>query len=142
MQFPSKEIVEALRREYPAGCRVVLDFMDDPAAPPVGTQGTVIGIDAQASIMVNWDDGSGLSVTEVDRIHKVGTEDEALITLNWYGAHQRQEDSRCPRCGDMIWGSTVRHALSRYWGHLVEKVTVHRKEALTFSFACGVEIEV
>ncbi len=28
-----------------------------------------------------------------------------------------------------------------YWGHLVEKVTVHRKGKLVFYFACGVEIE-
>ena len=29
-----------------------------------------------------------------------------------------------------------------YWGHLVEKVTVHRKGKLVFTFSCGVEIEV
>lgn len=29
-----------------------------------------------------------------------------------------------------------------YWGHLVEKVTVHRKDKLVFTFSCGVEIEV
>ena len=29
-----------------------------------------------------------------------------------------------------------------YWGHLVEKVTVHRKGAMTFSFTCGVEIQI
>ena len=29
-----------------------------------------------------------------------------------------------------------------YWGHLVEKVTVHRKGKLFFTFSCGVEIEV
>jgi len=29
-----------------------------------------------------------------------------------------------------------------YWGHLVEKVTVHRKGTMTFSFACGVEIQI
>ena len=28
-----------------------------------------------------------------------------------------------------------------YRGHLVEKVTVHRKGTMTFAFACGVEIE-
>ena len=28
-----------------------------------------------------------------------------------------------------------------YWGHLVEKATVHREGKMTFSFACGVEIE-
>ena len=29
-----------------------------------------------------------------------------------------------------------------YWGHLVEKLTVHRKGTMTFSFACGVEIQI
>ena len=99
---------------YPVGCRVVLDYMDDPAAPPIGTQGTVLGTDAMNSILVDWDNGSGLNVTEVDRIHKVRTEDEAKITLNWYGQHQPDTDARCPRCGDMMFGPAARHALSRY----------------------------
>ena len=29
-----------------------------------------------------------------------------------------------------------------YWGHLVEKVTVHRRGAMTFTLSCGVEIEI
>jgi hypothetical protein len=29
-----------------------------------------------------------------------------------------------------------------YWGHLVERVTVHRKGAMAFSFTCGVEIKI
>ena len=36
--------------------------MDDPQAPPIGTQGTVLGVDDIGSIMVAWDNGSGLSV--------------------------------------------------------------------------------
>ena len=62
MRFPSKEIVERIRREYPAGTRVELVRMDDPQAPPIGTQGTVMGVDDIGSIMVAWDNGSGLSV--------------------------------------------------------------------------------
>jgi len=62
MRFPSKEIVERIRREYPAGTRVELLWMDDPQAPPIGTQGTVMGVDDIGSIMVAWDNGSGLSV--------------------------------------------------------------------------------
>lgn len=53
---------EALRKEYSAGCRIELLKMDDPFAPPVGTKGTVIGIDDIGSIMVRWDNGSGLNV--------------------------------------------------------------------------------
>ncbi|MFP3153345.1 DUF4314 domain-containing protein [Lachnospiraceae bacterium ZAX-1] len=62
MRFPSKEIVECTRREYPVGTRVELIQMDDVQAPPIGTRGTVKGVDDTASIMVQWDNGSGLHV--------------------------------------------------------------------------------
>lgn len=62
MRFPSKETVERVRKEYPVGSRVELVRMDDPQAPPVGTRGTVRGVDDIGSIMVAWDNGSGLSV--------------------------------------------------------------------------------
>ena len=62
MKFPSREIVEGLRKKYPAGSRVELIKMDDVQAPPIGTCGTVTGVDDIGSIMVRWDTGSGLSV--------------------------------------------------------------------------------
>ena len=31
-------------------------------APPIGAKGTVIGVDSIGSIMVNWDNGSTLSI--------------------------------------------------------------------------------
>lgn len=62
MRFPSKETVERIRKEYPAGCRVELVRMDDFQAPPVGTKGTVLGVDDIGSVMVRWDNGSGLSI--------------------------------------------------------------------------------
>lgn len=52
----------ALRKTYPAGTRVELVQMDDVQAPPAGTKGTVIGVDDTGSIMVSWDNGSGLNV--------------------------------------------------------------------------------
>lgn len=57
-----REVVERLKAQYPAGCRVELLHMDDLQAPPIGTKGTVIGVDDIGSIMVRWDNGSGLSV--------------------------------------------------------------------------------
>lgn len=54
--------IERLRKEYPAGCRVRLERMNDVQAPPIGTEGTVIGVDDIGSIMVDWDNGSSLSV--------------------------------------------------------------------------------
>ena len=62
MRFPSKEIFERIRRQFPVGCRVELLRMDDVQAPPIGTKGTVTGVDDTASILVNWDNGSGLNV--------------------------------------------------------------------------------
>lgn len=62
MRFPSKEAVEYIRREYPVGTRVELVKMVDPQALPIGTKGTVLGVDDIGSVMVAWDNGCGLSV--------------------------------------------------------------------------------
>ena len=76
MRFPSKETVERVRSEYPAGTRVELVRMDDPQAPPVGTRGTVWGVDDTASLMVHWDNGSGLHVVYgEDNVRKVCEEE-------------------------------------------------------------------
>ena len=63
MRIPRPEIIESLRDGFPAGCRVELLRMDDPQAPPIGTLGTVIGVDAVGTIHVDWDNGCGLGVT-------------------------------------------------------------------------------
>lgn len=55
-------ILKMLKERYPVGARVELIAMDDPQAPPIGTKGTVRGVDAIGSIMVAWDNGSNLSV--------------------------------------------------------------------------------
>ena len=62
MMFPKKEIIERIRKEYPKGTRVRLIKMDDMQAPPIGTKGTVRGVDDTGSILVSWDNGSGLNV--------------------------------------------------------------------------------
>ena len=72
MKIPSRETVEMLRREYPAGTRVVLHEMDDVQAPPEGTEGTVTGVDDAGDIEVRWDNGSGLSlIFGIDHFSKV-----------------------------------------------------------------------
>ena len=60
--LPSRDIVEQLRKSYPQGTRVELIRMDDAQAPPVGTQGTVLGVDDTGSLLMAWDNGSGLNV--------------------------------------------------------------------------------
>ena len=62
MSFPDRETVDELRNIYPVGARVCLMKMDDFQAPPIGTMGTVRGVDDVGSIMVAWDTGSSLSV--------------------------------------------------------------------------------
>lgn len=62
MRLPSREIIEQLRREFPAGTRVELVRMDDAQAPPVGMKGTVLGVDDTGSLLMRWDNGCGLNV--------------------------------------------------------------------------------
>ncbi len=71
----SRESVDRLRREYPIGCRVELVKMDDMQAPPIGTRGTVRGVDDIGSIMVRWDNGSSLSVAYGEDICRKITEE-------------------------------------------------------------------
>lgn len=60
--IPNRATIERLRAQYPHGARVELVRMDDPTAPPAGTLGTVVGVDDVGSIMVDWDNSSGLNV--------------------------------------------------------------------------------
>ena len=79
MNFPRREIVESLRKEYPSGTRVELVKMDDFQAPPVGTRGTVLRVDDTGSLLMRWDTGSGLNVV--------------------YGEDVVKKLSICPKCG-------------------------------------------
>lgn len=56
------EQIRRVKETYKAGMRVRLIKMGDFQAPPIGTEGTVRGVDDIGSVMVAWDTGSGLSV--------------------------------------------------------------------------------
>ena len=72
MKFPSKDIVEKVRAEYPVGTRVELVKMDDVQSPPVVTKGTVKGVDDTASLLIDWDNGCGLNVIYgIDKVRKI-----------------------------------------------------------------------
>ena len=60
--FPPRETVERIRKQYPVGCRVELLRMDDVQAPPIGTKGTVRYVEDIGSLGVTWDNGSSLQV--------------------------------------------------------------------------------
>ena len=81
MRYPSRETVESIRREYPAGTRVELIRMDDAQAPPIGTKGTVKGVDDTGSLLMRWDNGSSLNVIcGEDLVRKIDT-----VTTICYG---------------------------------------------------------
>lgn len=67
-----KERVAQLRIKYPEGTKIELLEMDDVQGPPVGTVGTVYGVDDLGSLLVRWENGSSLSVIDgVDRVKKI-----------------------------------------------------------------------
>lgn len=97
--FPSREIIDNLRRQYPRNCRIVLDKMTDPHAPAVGEQAICFGVDDGGNILCQWDSGSSLNIAYgADQCHVVSTEQEAEVSLDYFGAHWRW-GLRCPRCG-------------------------------------------
>ena len=114
MDFPTRETVERLQREFPVGCRIVLDEMQDPYRTiPAGTQGTVTAVDDIGTIHTAFDNGVSLGIAYgADRAHRVATEAEAKVTLDHIALSQR-EGGHCPRCGAQMPGSPFRYALSR-----------------------------
>ncbi len=65
--------VRKIKETYLPGMRIKLLKMDDTQAPPVGTEGTVRGVDDIGSVMVAWDTGSSLNVVlDEDVIEIVG----------------------------------------------------------------------
>lgn len=54
--------VNRLKKFFPIGARVKLNYMNDDYAPPVGTKGTIKCIDDAGTIHINWDNGSTLGV--------------------------------------------------------------------------------
>ena len=51
-----------LKKRFPENTRIKLISMNDVQAPPSGTFGTVIGIDDIGMVLVEWDNGSILSL--------------------------------------------------------------------------------
>lgn len=72
-QFPRRETVERLRKEYPQGTRVELISMNDPYSKlKPGDRGTVSAVDDIGTIFVRWDCGSGLGIAYgEDHVRKI-----------------------------------------------------------------------
>lgn len=72
MRGITKAELQQLREAYPRGTRVELISMDDEQAPPPGTCGTVLGVDDTGSLLMAWDNGSGLNALwRVDTVRKL-----------------------------------------------------------------------
>ena len=125
MNFPDRKTVERIKKEYPAGARVILEQMDDPQAPPVGTMGTVTGVDDTASILVRWDNGSGLNVVYgEDRVTKMAMTDKVFRQIM-----QIRDSAET----NMIDTNTVqRLAFERDFYELVVYIEEHKKEYVHF----------
>ena len=68
-------LIDEIKRLYPIGTRVELVKMDDVQAPPIGTKGTVKGVDDIGSLLIDWDNGCGLNaVYGEDIIRKIDDE--------------------------------------------------------------------
>lgn len=124
MVFPDRETVEKIRKEYPVGCEVVLDRMDDVQAPPIGTHGIVRHVDDTGSIAAAWQTGGSLQVVYgEDACHRIDTDEIVKEFLDEYGKSQKA--GQCPRCG-----RTMEH---------LERHAISRRASVIVCDACGTE---
>lgn len=84
-QRPTREQIERLRRQYPAGTRITLHFMDDEQSPPPGTMGTVAYVDDMGLIGIEWDNGSALSLV-------LGEDSFSKVSVSEKGKQKRSRD--------------------------------------------------
>lgn len=58
-----RELVERMQEKYPPGTRVeVISLCNEEEHLKPGMKGTVVGVDDQLALLVNWDNGSSLSL--------------------------------------------------------------------------------
>jgi hypothetical protein len=69
----SNELIEILKKQYPKGTRIVLDYMgDDPRPIAPGTKGTVRVVDDMGTVHCDFDNGRRLGlIPGEDSFHAV-----------------------------------------------------------------------
>ena len=66
--YPTRKEIEKLKKQYPEGTEIILEYMNDVQSPPAGTSGTVTDVDDIGQIHVKWDNGSSLAlIPGIDR---------------------------------------------------------------------------
>ncbi len=121
MKFLSREIVEEIMKRYPKGSRVALVFMDDTQAPPVGTLGTILGVDDIGSLMVEWDNGSHLNVI-------YGEDKVRIVHYNKTIQFQFEEVRTTGLVNMLDYTGVQRIAMMLGYSELVEFIKNYRKE--------------
>ena len=58
----TREQIQRIKDQYPAGTRIRLNSMDDPQPIPPGTEGEVICVDDAGQLLMKWDNGRSLSL--------------------------------------------------------------------------------
>lgn len=88
MNIPNSEELEKLKKQYPPGTRVRLEYMGDMQAPPPGTEGTVKCVDSAGTVHITWDNGSSLGAVPggVDRIETVPEKNKKVFHLKVYAS--------------------------------------------------------
>lgn len=134
--FPSREVVERLRKEYPEGTRLSLISMDDPYSKLVpGDRGTVTHVDDGGTIHMRWDRGSSLGLA-------FGEDSFRKLTDEELSEENSQKDIR-----EQLWEKASKEQ-SEYTAELqkltpeqiIEKCyeTVMREDILlTFEYECN-----
>ena len=122
----SMEEINRIKKSYLPGMRIRLIKMDDFQAPPVGTEGTIRGVDDIGSIMVAWDTGSSLSVAlGEDEIEFVGR-----TTANIYTAYSKEADitfimedkDKTTRVAGFYYGEPDDEDTKMYYGKLIAEI--------------------
>ena len=61
--FYNRLRVEAAKQQYPVGTRVeLISLCNDEQGMPTGLRGTVVGVDDQPALLMDWDNGRSLSI--------------------------------------------------------------------------------
>ncbi len=71
--FLDHDYVQELKKRYPAGTRIMLDYMgDDPRPIEPGIKGTVRVVDDAGTVHCNFDNGRSLGlIPGEDSFHKI-----------------------------------------------------------------------
>jgi len=58
----SKNKIDKIKNDYPIGTRVKLNYMNDVDGVPSGTCGTIVYVDDEGHLGMEWDNGRTLSL--------------------------------------------------------------------------------